>query len=405
MRNLARIFLSRSTASLYVGCQFLLLYGLLPLDISAPFVYALMCVGFIPLADLTLSVNGASFRQYAGSDPSFVTALIIVLCVLTLLSAAIVLAVVHVAMNPDPHTLGSRIFFYLTCVVVTINMAIPLFYECGANYIRIMKLIAISDLVALGLAAIMVFVRPDQALIVAAFTRLLLSLASLLHVGGRRGLSYHVAAFQWWRDRVRARPRFIAIQIVSVTAGAALFSFPAIFLLSTGGEKNFMQFALAMALSNIIVSMLSSFFATRTDVLLRAASGKNMSDRLHNTRRTLLLVFVFFVPTGIMAVGAIQFLNEFASAYFNLTIFNAFSPAVAIIAMLAGYFNLASQVVAMGQRIRGFDSFALPALLLGTVNIIVLYQFGTSALSVAIISACISVVGFMVGSIINRGDA
>lgn len=405
MKDLIKIFLSRSTTSLYVGCQFLLLYGMLPPQASVHFIFALMCVGFIPLADFTLSVNSTAFRQHAGSDPSFVTGLILGLCGLTVLSATVVLAVTSLVIRPNPHTVASTAFFYMTCLVVTINMALPLFHECGPAYARAMKFVALADLIALGVGLLVAVVRPEQAPVIAVLARLLLSLLSLLRVGRLAALASLPAAVLWWRDQVQGRPRFIAVQVVSVAAGAALFSFPSVFLLSGGSQQNFVQFALAMALTNIIVSLLSSFYSARTDVLLQAASGTKVRERLRQARHTLLRVLVVFAPISIAALGSLLLLNKWVAEHLGITVFAAFSPAVSATALFAGYFNLCSQVVAMGQRIRGFDSFALPALLFGVLNILALYQLGTSALSVAAVTAGVSIAGFAAGAVINRSSA
>jgi hypothetical protein len=401
MKHLANIFLSRSTSSLYVGCQFLLLYGVLPPQTSAHFIFALMCVGFIPLADLTLSVNSAAFRQHAGTDSSFVTGLVLCLCGLTALSATVVLGVTSIAMQSDPHTVSSTAFFYMTSMVVTINMAIPMFHDCRPSYVRVMKLVALSDLIALGIGVLVALKHPEQALVLAVFIRLLLSLLFLLWVGGRAALTNLAKAARWWVDQVQGRPRFIGIQVISVAAGAALFSFPSLFLLSSGGKDYFVQYALAMALTNIIVSLLSSFFSARTDVLLQAASGMHMRDRLVQAKSTLKKVIVLYAPISIVALISLLFLNKWLAEHLNIVVFAAFSPIVSAIVLCAGYFNLCSQVVAMGQRIRGFDRFALPAFIFGIVNILAIYQLGTSPFSVAVISVCFAMAGFTFGAIFN----
>lgn len=404
-KNLARIFLSRSTSSLYAGCQFLLLYGVLPPQTSAHFILALMCVGFIPLADLTLSVNSTAFRQHAGSNPSFVTGLILALCGLTIFSATIVLAITTLVIRSDPHSALSTTFFYTMSLVVTINMAIPLFHECGQAYTKALKFMAFADLTALVLGILVALYYPEQALVVAVVTRLLFSLLSLLRVGGKASLKQLPAAMRWWGNQIKSRPRFIAIQVISVAAGAALFSFPAVFLMSSAGHHNFVQFALAISLTNTIVSLLSSFFSARTDVLIQATSGSILHERLQQARHTLRRVFVFYAPLSIAAMIFLLLLNKWIAEYMNIKVFSAFSPEVTAIALFAGFFNLCSQVVAMGQRIRGFDSFALPAFMFGVINITAIYHFGTSAFSVALIAACISIAGFASGAVFFRRAA
>jgi hypothetical protein len=92
-------------------------------------------------------------------------------------------------MQSDPHTASSTAFFYMTSMVFTINMAIPMFHDCGPSYVRAIKLVALADLIALGIGVLVALMHPEQALVVAVFIRLLLSLLFLLWVGGRAALT------------------------------------------------------------------------------------------------------------------------------------------------------------------------------------------------------------------------
>lgn len=398
------MLLARSTSAFYSALQFLLIYGFLDQDLATYFAFALICVGFIPIFDFTLSVNSSSFRNEVNGSSAFVVNLIIALCIIAIFSETLVIFFSNLILVGEVHSRLSIPFFYATGLTIVINVALPLFFKCGSIYSSAVKLMALADVGAMvsGAVALAIFGSFEVALVIAAFIRLILCLSALFWVGGFSTGPAIFAALSWWGSQVFARRRFISTQFLSVLAGASLFSFPGAFLMSVGTEEGFVQYAFAVSITNIIVAFLSSYYSLQTELLLSVSADTSLTARLKSSSKLVIRVFLLIVPVCFFVICAIFAASYLFSELVQVEAFSHFDLPLTVIVLCSGLFNLCSQIVAMGQKLRGFDNFAFSALLFGLISALLIIYISRSPVEVAVITVLISVVNFGVGAIFRR---
>lgn len=398
------IFFSRATNAVYIIFQFMILYGLLEPDDAATYIFLMMCVGFVPLLDLTLSTNAAAFRESVGTNQEFIASTILVLCLTTTISSVVVCASAASIISDFFLTPDTAIFFCSLCIISAINACLPLFYRCK-RYRRVLWSASCCDLGGIAAGVIMLSIDATYILTISILVRLVLLLVSLILIGGRGTLFSIPDAIHWWYSSIRRRQRFLLIQLLSASAGAALFAFPGIFLFSNSTNSDFVSFALGVSLANILVSFLSAFFSAQTSIIAKASfvdMGDGILGRIKRLWFTVGAVMPFFLPLGCMVTVAIWLGADLFGQYTGIRIFESFSLAITVLTMSAGFLHLCAQVIAMGQRIRGFDSFAVSGIVHGVVVIILVTHFGETPVAVALINVIIATSGLIVGSVLIR---